>query len=113
VANNGYFSYTLNCFGLSNNNYRGTTTEDLKLDSKIWPKGSRVYYIFCLADDIGFIIQGQESFTEAVYTFVCYSICYLELWPGLGDKHSEFKKVIKETLKKIKDLAKQDMPIVG
>jgi hypothetical protein len=70
----GYFSYTLNCYGLENEYYRQTTTEDLDLQGKIWPGGSRVYKMFCLADDMGFRIQSVESFAGVAYVFACHGL---------------------------------------
>lgn len=113
LADDGYFSYTLNCYGLEDKPYGQITTEDLDLEGKIWPRGSRVYKMFRLADDMGYRIQNEEGFAGAAYSFACHGLCALELWPGIGKEHSEFKKVVKETLRKIKDLGKQDMPTVG
>jgi hypothetical protein len=100
----GYFSYTLNCCGLEDEYHGQITTEDLDLDGKIWPRGSRVYRMFRLSDDMGFTIKNQESFAVAAYSFACHGLCALKLWPGIGKEHSEFKSAVEETLTKIMDL---------
>ena len=71
-----------------------------------------MYNMFCLTNDIRYKIQFKEGFARAVYSFACHGLCALQLWPGIGKEHSEFKNVVKETLRKIKDLSKQDMLIV-
>jgi hypothetical protein len=35
--------------------------------------------MFCLSNDIGFMIKNQESFAMAIYSFACYSLCVLKL----------------------------------
>jgi hypothetical protein len=109
----GYTSYTLNCYGLENEHHGQITTEDLELEGKIWPRGSRVYNMFRLTDDMGYRIQNEESFAGAAYSFACHGLCALGLRPGIGKEHSEFKNVVKETLRKIMDFSKQDMPTVN
>ena len=89
-----YFSYTLNCYGLENEHYGQINTEDLELEGKIWPRGSRVYNMFRLTDVMGYRIQNEESFAGAAYSFACHGLCALRLWPGIGKEHSEFKNVL-------------------
>jgi hypothetical protein len=100
----GYYSYALDRFGISSEDYGQTTTDELEVDGKIWPRGSRVYRIFRLVDDIGIQIVQGENFAGAAYTFANHGLCQLLLYEK---EHFEFNEVIKTTLQKIKDLGIQ------
>jgi hypothetical protein len=103
----GYYSYTLDQFGIRNKDYGQTTTDELEVDGKTWPRGSRVYQMFRLVDDIGIQIIKGENFAEAAHSFANHGLYQLPLWRCVEKEHYEFNEVIGTTLQKIKDLGMQ------